>query len=300
MIDLNDYFYFVHVVEQRGFSPASRLLDVPKSRLSRHIQQLEQRLDVRLIQRTSRQFAVTDIGQVFYQHARSLIDEMEAAEATVKRQSNTLSGRIRLSCSVAMAQDFLKNLITQFLIDNPGVDIIQQVTNQHVDIVETGIDLAVRAHNGPLPDSNMIQRHLMPAPWQLFAGHSYLAKQAPPNTPQDLAQHSGLKLGWQPASGQWNLRNANQVKASIPFKPRLCSDDMKTLKQAAIDGLGIVALPAYLCQSELDRGELLRILPEWTAGDAEVTLLMPSRHGVLPAVKALADFLVEAARNRHV
>lgn len=295
MIDLNDYFYFVHVVEQRGFSPAARFLEVPKSRLSRHVQQLEERLGVRLIQRTSRQFAVTEIGQAFYQHARTLMDEMEAAEATVKRQTNTLSGRVRISCSVSMAQFVLKDLVARFLRENPKVDIIQQVTNQHVDLVESGIDVAIRAHSDPLPDSDLIQRKLFPAPWGLFAGQSYLDREGTPVSPQDLSRHTGLKLGWQPASGQWHLRHHNGMRASVPFNPRLCSDDMITLKHAAIDGLGIVALPAYMCRQEEAKGQLQALLPDWTAGDAEVTLLMPSRQGVIPAVKALTDFLVQEA-----
>ncbi len=294
MIDLNDYFYFVYVVEHRGFAPAARALDIPKSRLSRHIQQLEERLGVRLLQRTSRRFAITDVGQTFFQHARSMVDEMEAAEATVNRQSTTLAGPVRITCSVAMAQWVLQDFFLEFLSKHPKVTLIEQVTNQHVDLVESGIDLAVRAHTGPLPDSNLVQRHLMPAPWHLFAGQRYVDQFGCPETPQALMQHSGLKLGWKPASGQWQLRSTQGVDAVVPFQPRLCSDDIETLKIAAIQGLGIVALPAYLCRPELERGELVRLLPEWTAGDAEVSLLMPSRRGVMPAVSALADYLVKA------
>ncbi len=293
MIDLNDYFYFVHVVEQRGFSPAARLLDLPKSRLSRHINHLEERLGVRLLQRSSRQFSITEIGQAFYERARAMLDEMEAAEATIKRQSNVLSGRVRISCSVAIAQALLNDLIAQFLRKHPKVNIIQQVTNQNVDLLELGIDLAIRGHSEALPDSSLIQRRLIPAPWHMFAGQLYLDKAGAPTSPQDLSDHIGLKLGWQPASGHWNLRSADGTQASIPFNPRLCSDDMETLKHAAMQGLGIVALPAYLCRAEVASGRLHRILSEWTAGDAEVSILMPSRRGVLPAVKALQEFLIQ-------
>ncbi|MBB3048243.1 DNA-binding transcriptional LysR family regulator [Litorivivens lipolytica] len=294
MIDLNDYFYFVYVVEHRGFAPAARALDIPKSRLSRHIQQLEERLGARLLQRTSRRFAITDVGQTFFRHARAMVDEMEAAEATVNRQTTTLAGPVRVSCSVAMAQWVLQDMFLDFLKLHPKVSLIEQVTNQHVDLLESGIDLAIRAHTGPLPDSNLIQRQLMPAPWHLYAGYRYLQEFGSPESPQSLHEHSGLKLGWKPASGQWQLRNTQGVKASIPFQPRLCSDDIETLKRAAIDGHGIVALPAYLCRPEVERGELIRLLPDWTAGDAEVSLLLPSRRGLMPAVSALADYLVEA------
>ncbi len=299
MIDLNDYYYFACVVEHRGFAPAARALDIPKSRLSRHVQQLEERLGTRLLQRSSRQFAITDVGQTFYRHARAMMDEMQVAEATVNRQTQTLAGRVRITCSVAMAQHQLIDLLMDFMSAHPKVDIVQQVTNAHVDIIESGIDLAIRAHSGPLPDSNLIQRHLMPAPWQLFAGERYLQAHGTPTTPNELEHHSGLKLGWKPASGQWQLRNGQGAEASIPFNPRLCSDDMVTLKRAAKDGLGIVALPAYLCEEEVVRGELKHILPDWSAGNAEVSLLMPSRRGVLPAVQALADFLVAGYRQAH-
>ncbi|HBA35271.1 MAG TPA: LysR family transcriptional regulator, partial [Gammaproteobacteria bacterium] len=116
MIDLNDYFYFVHVVEKRGFSPAARALNMPKSRLSRHVSQLEERLDTRLIQRTSRQFKVTETGRVFYQHARALIDEMEAAEAAIQSRKASLSGRVTMSCSVGVAQFAIKELVCEFLV----------------------------------------------------------------------------------------------------------------------------------------------------------------------------------------
>ncbi len=293
MIDLNDYFYFVHVVEQRGFSPAARLLDLPKSRLSRHINHLEERLGVRLLQRSSRKFAITETGQAFYERARIMLNEVEAAEAAVKRQTNVLSGRIRISCSVTVAQFLLKDLIAQFLREHPKVDIIQQVTNQNVDLVESGIDLAIRGHHEALPDSSLIQRKLIATPWHVFAGPLYLEKAGTPTLPQDLSNHSGLKLGWQPASGHWNLHHANGIQASIPFSPRLSSDDMETLKHAAIQGLGIVALPAYICRTEIASGFLHRILPEWTAGNAELSILMPSRYGVMPAVKALMEFLIQ-------
>lgn len=291
MIDLNDYFYFVHVVEKSGFAPAGRALDMPKSRLSRHVKQLEERLGARLIQRTSRQFSVTEVGQEFYRHARELLDQMEAAEAVVKRRSNVLSGRVRLSCSVGMAHFVLRDVISAFLRENPKIDIIQQVTNQSVDLLEDGIDLAVRAHTGPLPDSSLVQRHLAPAPWHLFASQSYLERAGIPSSPHELNGHAGLKLGWRPEQGHWSLRNSADITATVPFTPRLCSDDMVTLKQSAIEGLGIIALPGYTCRFEVETGQLVRLLPEWTAGDAEISLLMPSRRGVLPAVQALSEHL---------
>lgn len=289
--DLNDYFYFVHVVEQGGFTAAGRALGVPKSRLSRHVQQLEARLGVRLLQRTSRQFVVTEIGQVFLRHARAVLDEVDAAEAEIKRQTNSLSGQVRLSCSVGMAQFALGEILARFLADNPKVDVIQNVTNQPLDLVEARIDIALRGHAGPLPDSSFVQRRVARTPWYLFASPGYLEDAGVPGSPEDLQHHAGMKVGWKPELGQWSLRGPGGARATIPFRPRLCSDDMGTLERAAIAGLGVVALPGYVCREALRAGHLTRVLPGWLAADAQLSMLMPSRRGLLPAVEALAAHL---------
>ena len=293
-MDLNDYFYFVHVVEKRGFAPAGRALNVPKSRLSRHIQQLEDRLGVRLIQRTSRQFIVTDAGDALYRHARAALDEVDAAEAAIHRKANTLSGTVRLSCSVGVAQFAIRRAVSEFLVANPKVRVVQQVTNESIDLVEAGIDMAIRGHAEPLPDSSLIQSRLTPVNWHLYAGRSYLEQTGVPSSPNELEVHAGLKLGWRPEVGHWTLRDKQDRFATIPFEPRLCSDDMVTLKHAAADGLGVVALPGYVCRDLVETGRLVRILPDWTAGDAQLSLLMPSRRGLPAAVQALADFLRDA------
>ena len=290
-MDLNDYYYYVHVIEKKGFAPASRALGIPKSRLSRHISQLEDRLGVRLIQRTSRQFNVTDIGTVFYEHARKAVDEVEAANAAVKNNLNTLSGKIRMSCSVGMAQFALSEIAARFIKKHPNVDIIQQVTNEAVDLIEQGLDLVVRAHSAPLPDSTLIQRRLTKTEFGLFASPGYLEKVGTPLTPEHLEEHTGLKLGWKPEKGSWSLSNKDGSNFVMAFEPRLCSDDMVTLKNAASVGLGIVGLPMYTCREEIRVKQLVRVLPDWTVGVADISLLMPSRQGVAPAVNTFAAYL---------
>ena len=298
MIDLNDYFYFVHVVEKRGFSPAARALNMPKSRLSRHVSQLEERLDTRLIQRTSRQFKVTEPGQLFYQHARAMIEEMEAAEAAIQSRKESLSGCVTMSCSVGVAQFAIKDLVFEFLAKHPKVDLVQQVTNQSVDLVSSGIDVAIRGHMEALPDSSLIQRHLANVSWHLFASPEYLARTGTPESPYDLHKRQSLKVGWQPVTGHWSLENKDGLKTTISFSPQLCSDDMTTLKQAAAKGLGIVSMPAYTCRDELNDGSLVRVLPEWVAGKAQLTLVTPSRRGQSASVRALVDYLLNNLNAR--
>ena len=290
-MDLNDYLYFVHVVEKRGFAAAGRAINIPKSRLSRHIQQLEDRLGARLIQRSSRQFIVTDVGEAFYRHARAALDEVEAAEAAVRNRAETLSGTVRLSCSVGVAQFAVGQVVSDFLTENPEVKIVEQVTNQPVNLLEAGIDIAIRGHTGTLPDSSLIQARLAGVEWHLFASPSYLERSGSPTRPEELSGHDALKLGWRPEMGHWSLRGPAGAVTSIPFEPRLCSDDMVTLKQIASQGGGVVALPAYVCRKEVEHGKLVQVLPDWTAGEAQLSLLTPSRHGQPPAVEAFTRYL---------
>lgn len=299
MIDLNDYYYFVHVVEKQGFTSAANLLNMPKSRLSRHVSKLEERLDVKLIQRTSRQFHVTEAGQIFYQHARALLDEMEAAESAIESRKTSLNGRITMSCSVGVAQFAIKDLVTQFLLKHPKVELVQQVTNQNIDLVSSGIDMAIRGHMEALPDSSIIQRSLSTVSWHLFASPSYLSRTGTPNTPYDLFKRQSLKVGWQPAAGQWTLQNSEGLKTAVPISPQLCSDDMSTLKQAAVEGLGIVSLPAYTCRNEINDKSLVRVLADWVSGKAQLSLLTPSRKGQSPSARAFSEYLLNNL-NEHI
>ena len=290
-IDLNDYFYFMHVVEKGGFTRASESLGIPKSRLSRHIAQLEARLDTILIQRTTRQSKLTELGEVFYQRARAVVDQVELAEAEVKRKKNTLQGNVTLSCSVGVAQFALKELIARFMADNPQVSVLQQVTNQNIDLIASGVDMSIRGHTDPLPDSPLIPRLLAVVEWNLFTSPNYLANEKSIATPADLTNHQTLSLGWRAPGDRWRLEHKTGTKENIQIAPRLKSEDMTTLKKAASEGLGIVALPAYACRDELASGQLVKVLPEWHAGQANLSLVMQRRSGFAAPVVALQEFL---------
>lgn len=290
-IDLNDYYYFVHVVEKGAFTRAADALGIPKSRLSRHILQLEDRLDTVLIQRTTRQLRITELGEVFYQRARAAVDQVELAEAELKRKKNTLSGQVTLSCSVGVAQFALKELVPRFLADNPKVTVLQQVTNQNIDLVASGVDMSIRGHTDPLPDSTLIRRPLAVVEWNLFTSPDYPIHEKPIANPADLTNHQTLTLGWQAPSDLWRLEHKSGTKENVRIVPRLKSEDMTTLKEAAGKGLGIVALPAYTCRDELASGELVKVLPDWHAGQANLSLVMPRRRGLAAPVVALQEFL---------
>ena len=293
MLDLNDFYYFVHIVDRGGFTAAGRTLHIPKSTLSHRIQELEANLGVRLLNRTSRKFGMTDAGQDFYRHAVTMLREAELAETAIRHRLTEPTGTVRCTAGVATMQFAMSDIIADFLAQYPKVNVVAHATDRTVDIVGENFDIAVRAHSEPLPDSNLVQRTLAPAPWFLFAGAAYLDANGTPETPQDLQNHPSLFMMRNDVAPVWRLRHARDVRDEIviPLTPRLLGDDMVGLQRAAIQGLGVVALPSYVCRDAARSGALRRVLPEWLAGDSTITALIPYRQGLLPSVRAFLDHL---------
>ena len=293
LLDLNDFFLFVQVVDRGGFTAAGRTLRMPKSTLSHRIQQLETNLGVRLLNRTSRRFGMTDAGEEFYRHAVAMLREAERAETAIRLRLSEPTGTLRCTAAVATMQFAMRDILADFLVRYPKVNVVAHATDQNVDIVGENYDVAIRAHSDPLPDSNLVQRTLTPAPWFLFAGSAYLDANDAPETPQDLQKHPSLFMMRTGVAPVWRLRHSSKAKNEVvmPLMPRLLSDDMIGLKQAAIKGLGVVALPGYVCRDEVRWGALRRVLPNWLAGDSTITALIPYRQGLLPSVRVFLDHL---------
>lgn len=293
MLDLNDFFLFVQVVDRGGFTAAGRTLRTPKSTLSHRVQQLEAHLGVRLLNRTSRRFGMTDAGEEFYRHAVAMLREAEQAETAIRHRLSEPTGTVRCTAAVATMNFVMRDVVADFLLRFPKVNVLAHATDQNVDIVGESYDVAIRAHTDPLPDSNLVQRTLAPAPWFLFAGSAYLDAHGAPKTPQDLRKHPSLFMMRTGVTPVWRLRHSGKPanEAAIPLTPRLLSDDMIGLKQAAIKGLGIVALPGYVCREDVASGALRRVLPNWLAGDSTLSALIPYRQGLLPSVRVFLDHL---------
>jgi DNA-binding transcriptional LysR family regulator len=293
MLDLNDFFYFVQVVDRGGFTAAGRILRIPKSTLSHRVQQLETNLGVRLLNRTSRRFGMTDAGGEFYRHAVLMLREAELAETAIRHRLSEPVGTVRCTAAVATMQFAMRRIVADFLVRYPKVDVVAHATDEYVDIVSENYDVAIRAHSDPLPDSTLLQRTLTPAPWFLFAGAAYLEAGRPLETPQDLEKHPSLFMMRTGVAPIWRLRRSGGRKQEVvvSLTPRLLIDDMLSLKQAAIGGLGVVALPGYVCRDEVQSGALRQVLPGWIAGDSTLTALIPYRQGLLPSVRAFIEHL---------
>jgi DNA-binding transcriptional LysR family regulator len=291
MLDLNDFFYFVQVVERGGFTAAGRALGMPKSTLSYRIQQLEAKLGVRLLNRTSRHFGRTQAGEEFYREALAVVVAAEGAESVVRQRAKEPSGVVRFTSAIGTAQFALRGIVMDFIEAHPRISLVEYLTSRQIDLLAENFDVAVRAHSNALADSTLVSRKLAVAPWILVAGPHLFKLTEKPKTPDDLKPFPCLFVWRANTRPAWRLEGQGRIEALQPASPRLLSNDMSTLKQAAVSGVGIVALPAYLCKRELRSGELIRVLPGWIAGKSTFTALLPHRRGVLPAVKIFVDYL---------
>jgi len=289
--DLNDLYFFVQVVRHGGFAPAGRVLGVPKSRLSRRIARLEGELGVRLIQRSSRSFAVTQLGQSYYERCCAMLVEADAAQALVQASREELCGLIRLSCPIGLLHARVADMLTEFGRQHPGVRIQLLAMNRALNVVEDHLDLALRARPLPLDDSDLPVRVLGYAPQRLLASPELLQARGRPDEPGDLAAWPGLGYGPSMDGHAWVLQRADGEQRVQPFEPRLVTSDMLTLCKAALSGMGVVQLPEMLTREYLQQGLLQDVLPAWTPRREVIHAILPSRRGVLPAVRALIEFL---------
>lgn len=293
MQDLNDLYYFVQVVDYGGFAPASRMLGVPKSKLSRRIALLESRLDVRLLLRTTRQFAVTEIGQTFYTHCKAMLVEADAAQEAVALRHAEPRGIVRVTCPVALLDAQVAEILAAFMVQYPLVQIHLEETNRRVDVVAEGIDVAIRVRPPPLENSDLIMRVFAERGQCLTASPALLQRTGMPDVPADLAGLPSLGLGLPQSEHVWNLLGPDGAHVAIHHQPRLITRGMLALRAAAVAGVGIVQLPTMLLRGQFERGELVAVLPQWAPRREIIHAVFASRRGQLPSVRALIDFLVD-------
>ncbi len=297
MRDLNDLAFFAAVAEHRGFAAAGRALGIPKSRLSRRVAQLEDELGVVLVQRSTRQFAVTEIGRQFLAHCQAMLAEARAAEDTIATQRAEPRGIVRLSAPVEIAQNFVAACLPRFLAEYPRVRVQFLVSNRRFDLLNENIDIALRVRRVPDMDPELVTRPLSRMHSILTAAPGYLDQRGRPQQPQDLATHDTLSLieldtaqSWtfyprEPAAGTDNVK--------VDVEPRLLCGEFNVLLQATLAGQGVCMLPESVCGPHILAGQLEHLLPDWHNGESVLHLVYLSRRGRLPAVRAVADFLVE-------
>lgn len=293
MEDLNDLYYFARVVENRGFAAAGRTLGVPKSKLSRRIALLEERLGARLIQRSTRHFSVTELGQTFYEHCRAMLVEAEAAREAVEATRAEPAGTVRMSCPIALLHTHVGHMLGEFLATHPRVTVHLEATNRRMSPVSDGLDLAIRVRPPPLEDSDLVLRVFSDSGQCLVASPALIAAHGAPVGPADLAAFPSLSLGPPQDDHQWTLFGPDGAEVTLHHRPRLITSDMVALRRAAIAGVGIVQLPTLMLNNGLDAGSLVRLLPGWAPRRELIHAVYPSRRCLLPAVRLLIDHLAD-------
>lgn len=296
MDDLNDLFYFVKVVEHGGFTQAGRALNMPKSKLSRRIAALEERYGVRLLQRSTRHFSVTETGKEFHAHCVAVLVEADAARDVMERRRSEPQGIVRMSCPTALLAFRIGDLVAQFMTECPKIQVHLEATDRRVDVLGEGLDLALRVRFPPLEDSDLVMRVLCESPQRLVACPDFLAGRDMPKHPEDLAGLPSLDWG-PPRDHLWQLVGPQGMEAQIPHRPRYITDDMTALRQAALRGVGIVQLPCMVVDDELKKGTLVDVMPGWAPKGGVIHAVFPSRRGLLPGVRLLIDYLVEHIRK---
>ncbi|HEM8015825.1 TPA: LysR family transcriptional regulator [Enterobacter chengduensis] len=291
MQDLNDFVWFVKVVDYGGFAAAGRALDLPKSRLSRRIAQLEERLGVRLIHRTTRQFTVTEVGQTFYQHCKAMMVEAEAAEEAVAALQAEPRGVVRITCPITLLHVHVGPMLAKFMARYPGINLQLEATNRRVDLVGEGVDIAIRVRPRPFDESDLVLRVLADRGHCLVAGPALIQRMGEPVAPSELSAWPGLSMSEGKHIHKWELCGPGGARAEIHYHPRLITTDMLALREAAVAGIGVVQLPILMVKDQLESGELVRVLDAWEPRREVIHAVYPSRRGLLPSVRTLVDFL---------
>lgn len=292
--DLNDFYFFAAVVEHGGFSAASRALNIPKSRLSKRVSQLEEQLGVRLLQRTTRRFVVTEAGERFHRHCQALLAEARAATDAIAELGGEARGLVRISCPVSLTQSLLAPLLPTFLARHPQVQLRVLSVNRPVDVVGEGFDVAIRVREKLDTDAQLVARAFGAKRVVLVASPAFVKTHGEPRSPQDLADLPVLSMHEHEGQQSWDLFDGACNKTRVVVQPRLISGEFRVLIDAALQGAGIAWVPEAACVDELRSGRLRVVLPEWGLPQGTLYMVYPSRRGMLPAVRALVDFLAAA------
>ncbi|GHE21763.1 LysR substrate-binding domain-containing protein [Halomonas urumqiensis] len=293
MQDLNDLYYFVQVVDHGGFAPAGRALGIPKSKLSRRIGQLEERLGTRLIHRSTRHLSVTELGQAYYRHCQAMLVEAQAAEELIARNLTLPRGTVRLSCPPSLLHYLITPLLVRFMAQCPDVEVQVEATSRRIDVVKEGFDMAIRVRFPPLEDSDLAMKVLARSPQRLVAAPALLEERPRPRVPGDLATLPSLDFEQVHRQHYWELDGPEGETAQIRHQPRLVTDNAETLHRAALAGLGVVKLALLVASQDLQAGRLIDVVPGWEPRGGILHAVFPTRRGVLPAVRALLEFLAD-------
>jgi len=292
--DLNDIYFFVSVVQHRGFSAAARRIGVEKTRLSRRIAALEKRIGVRLLQRTTRALALTEAGQRFFERCVATVEGAQAAFDSVAELRREPAGLVRLSSPALLAQRCLAHVLPGYMTLHPKVSVFVEATDRTVNVIEERFDIAIRALPVIEDVAGLVAKTLGHSQRVLVVSPAFLERNGRPHDPADLPKfHTVASIDDIFDHGaRWTLTDRARRTRQVELKPRLVTSDLRTRLQAATHGIGIALLPEQVVSVPLREGLIERVLSEWSGAKNILHLVYPTPRGMLPSVRSLIDYLL--------
>ena len=287
-MDLNDIVVFTKVVETKSFTGAAEQLGLPKSTVSRKLAQLEERLGVRLVQRTTRKLALTDIGEAYYERAARIVSDIAAAEQVVTDMQATPRGRLKITAPIDLSTKYLGGIIAEFVAAHPDVNVELDATDRIVDLIEEGFDVAVRF--GPLPESTLIARRLSAIDSVLVASPAYIARRGVPKTIEELEDHDKVLFTPSARTQGWTLANGEQTY-ELTRPARFASNNLAAVCDVILAGGGIGMVTEFMVACDVIKGRLVRVLPEWSARTADINAVYAARQNLPPRLSLFLDHL---------
>lgn len=286
---------FAQVAESGGFSAAARRLNMSTTMVSNYVQALENRLGARLLNRTTRQVNLTEVGRVYYERSRRILTDLEEADSAASLLQSTVRGTLRLYVGVHIVP-FLAPVVVEFLERHPEASIDVNTGERIVDMVEEGFDLAIRSIQPP--DASLIVRRL--ADWHhiLCCAPSYLEKHGVPKQLEDLAHHNCLRFSLYAFGNEWHFTGPDNAQMSVKISGNLVTNNAAILRATALAGQGIIMAPTFIGGEDLRAGHLVRLLPDHRAVDFAINATYPTRHHLSSKVRAFLDLAAEHF-NRH-
>ena len=290
MTNLNEIHYFLHVADAGGFTAAAQMLGVPKSTVSRGITRLEQRLGIRLLERTTRRMSLTEAGEVYLEHCRQALEQVHQAEVAISTIRGTPRGRFRVGAPFFFSRLFLTPLLPEFMRSHPDLQLHLVLGHCERNLLECNLDMLIRT--GRIDDSDMFVRPLGQLRLGLYAATGYVEAHGAPASPADLPLHACLMLKEHGERAMWRFRNGRE-EIEIRPQPRVSAADSAILHQFVLDGVGIALIPCALAQQDLDSGRLVHLLPQWQPDPVEISAVYPSRLSLMPKVNAFLTLLTD-------
>lgn len=290
-VPLDSMALFARVVEAGGFSAAARELGLSKGSVSKRVAGLEDRLGVRLLNRTTRRLSLSEAGEAFYAGCRRMVSEAEAAERAVTHLAAAPRGTLRVNAPMSFGQMHLAPALSAFLERYPEVAVDLTLDDREVNLVQDGFDVGVRIKT--LRDSSLVARRLAPSRALISAAPSYLAAHGAPARPEDLTRHACLLYSYQPEPGVWTLRRPD-AERRVRVSGRLRANNGEALREAAVAGFGLALLPSFLIGEEVRAGRLTPVLRDWAVGpQVAIHAIYPAGRNLSPKVRVFVDFLAE-------